>query len=96
MPRENRKKGAAATVNVTSVKKKPSVRWETSAVSSVRVMIVHPNRHRKPLHPLSHQSHEVDVCRKKKKRQRRKSDWQNSSTTVQILFCKVLVRGHFV
>ena len=38
---------------------------ETSAVSGVRVMIVHPNRHRKSLHPLSHQSHDVDVCREK-------------------------------
>ena len=42
-------------VYVTGGKKKASVRRETSAVSSMRAMIVHQNRHRRPLHPLSHQ-----------------------------------------
>ena len=42
-------------VYVTSGKKQASVRKETSAVSRMRVMIVHQNRHRKPLHPVSHQ-----------------------------------------
>ena len=41
--------------NVTSGKTKTSVRRETSAVSGMRVMIMRQNRHRKPLHPLSHQ-----------------------------------------
>ena len=40
-------------VHVTSGKKKASVRRETSAVSGMRVMIMHQNRHRKPLRPLS-------------------------------------------
>ena len=40
-------------------------RRETNAVSSMRVMIVHQNRHRKPRHPLSHQCHEVEVRREK-------------------------------
>ena len=54
-------------VYVTSGKKKASVRRETSAVSGMRVMNVHQNRHRKPLHPLSHnlQKYEVEVCREK-------------------------------
>ena len=34
---------------------KASVRRETSAVSGMRVMILHRNLHWKPLHPLSHQ-----------------------------------------
>ena len=39
----------------TSGKKNSNFRRETSAVSGMRVMIVHKNRHRKPPHPLSHQ-----------------------------------------
>ena len=38
---------------------------EKSAVSGMRVTIVHQNRHRKPFHPLSHQWHEVEVSRGK-------------------------------
>ena len=38
---------------------------ETSAVCGMRVMIVHQNRHRKPLHPLCHQWHEVEARREK-------------------------------
>ena len=47
-----------------SGKQKGSVREETSAVSGTTVMSVQ-NRHRKPLHPLSHQHQEVEVCREK-------------------------------
>ena len=53
-------------VYVTSGRKKAIVRRETSAVSGMRVMIVHQKRHRKPLHPLSHQLHEVEVRREKR------------------------------
>ena len=42
-------------VYFTSGKKKASARRETNAVSGMRVMIVHQNRHQNPLHPLSHQ-----------------------------------------
>ena len=82
-------------MNFTSVKKKASVRWETSAVSGVRVTIVHPNRHRKPLHPLSHQLHDVDVCREKEASEaevRLAEFFDNHAVT----FCKVLVRDHLV
>ena len=72
-------------VFVASGKKRASVRRETSAVSGMRVTIVHQNRHRKPLHLCA-----INDTRQKriekKKRQRQKSDWQTSSTTVQILF----------
>ena len=46
--------------------KRTGVRGETNAVSGTRVTIVE-NRHRKPLHPLSHQlqKHEVEVRREK-------------------------------
>ena len=44
--------------------KKDSVREETSVVSGTTVMSVQ-NRHRKPLHPLSHQHQEVEVRREK-------------------------------
>ena len=47
-----------------SGKQKDSVREETSAVSGTTVMNVQ-NRHRKPLHPLSHQHQEVEVRRDK-------------------------------
>ena len=52
-------------VYATSGKKKANVRRETSAVSGMRVTIVHKDRHRKPPHLLSHQWHEVEVCRGK-------------------------------
>ena len=44
----------------TSGKNKASVRRETKAVSGMRVMIVHKNRHRKPPHLPTHPSHEVE------------------------------------
>ena len=47
-----------------SGKQKGSVREETSAVSAATVMSVQ-NRHRKPLHPLSHHHQEVEVRREK-------------------------------
>ena len=37
---------------------------ETNAVSRTKVMNVQ-NRHQKPLHPLGHQHHEVEVRREK-------------------------------
>ena len=46
-------------------RKQTNVRRETSAVSGMRVTIVHKNRTRKPPHILSHQWQEVDVCRGK-------------------------------
>ena len=52
-----------------------SVREETNAVSDTRVVIV-KNRHRKPLHPLSHQHQEVEVCIEEKERQRLESIWE--------------------
>ena len=52
-------------VLVISGKKKANVRMETSAVSGMRVTIVHKNRHQMPPHLLSHQWHEVEVCRGK-------------------------------
>ena len=52
-------------VYVTSGKIKANVGEETNAVSDTRVMIVHQNRHRKPLHPLSHQHQEVEMRREK-------------------------------
>ena len=57
---------------------KGNVRRETSAVSGMRVMIMHQNRHRKPLHPLSLNDTRWERV-EKKKRQKQKSDWQNSS-----------------
>ena len=68
-------------VYVTSGKKKASVRKESSAISGMRVTTVHQNRHQKPLHLNDMRWKYVE----KKKRQRQKSDWQSSSTTVQIL-----------
>ena len=47
-----------------SGKQKGSVREETNAVSGTTVMSVQ-NRHRKPLHPLSHQHKEVEMRREK-------------------------------
>ena len=52
-------------VFVTSGKKKASVRKETNAVSGMRVSIVRKNQNPKPPHRLSHQCHEVEVCRGK-------------------------------
>ena len=53
-------------VLVISGKKKAIVRRETSGVSSMRVTIVHnKNRTRMLEHLLSHQWHEVEVCRGK-------------------------------
>ena len=48
----------------TSGRQKDSVREETNAVSSTTVMSVQ-YRHRKPIHPLSHQHIEADVRREK-------------------------------
>ena len=82
-------------MNATNGKKKASVRRKTSAVSGMRVMIVHQNRNRKPLYPLSHQLHEVDVCREKEasKAELRPAElFDNRADT----FCKVLVRDHLV
>ena len=76
-------------------KEKACVRRETSAVSSMRVMIVHQNRHRKPLHPLSHQWHEVEVRREKEAPEaevRLAEFFDNRADTIW----KVLVRYHFV
>ena len=53
-------------VPVTSGKKKARVRKETNAVSGMRVTIVRKNQNPKPPHLLSHQFHEVEVCRRKK------------------------------
>ena len=51
--------------NLLSVEsKKVSARRETNAVSGTRVTVVR-NRHRKPLHRLSHQHQEVEVRREK-------------------------------
>ena len=52
-------------------RKKASVRKETSAVSSMRVTIMHKNRHPKPPHFLSHPCHEFEVCRGKEVSQTR-------------------------
>ena len=43
----------------------PVFRRETSAASSMRVMIVPKNRHRMPPHLLSQPYHEVEACRRK-------------------------------
>ena len=48
-----------------SGKQRASDRKKTSAVSGMRVMIVHQNRHRKPRHHLSRQLQEVEVRREK-------------------------------
>ena len=40
---------------VVDGKKKANVRRETSAVSSMKMTVVHKNRHRMPPHLLSHQ-----------------------------------------
>ena len=50
---------------VVNAKHKVSVREETNAVSVTRVMIVQ-SRHQKPLHPLSHQSKEVEARSEKR------------------------------
>ena len=50
-------------VLVISGKKKAKVRRETSAVSGMRVMIVHQNQNTLPPHFLSQRHHEVEVCR---------------------------------
>ena len=52
-------------LQVTSGKKKASVRKETSAVSGMSVTIVPKNQNTLPPHLLSHPSHEVEVCRRK-------------------------------
>ena len=67
----------------TSGKQKDSGREETNAVSGTTLMSVQ-NRHRKPLHPLSHQHQEVEV------RQRQESVWEDQSTAVQKLLEKYL------
>ena len=72
-----------------------SVRRETSAVSGMRVMIVHQNRHRKPLHPLSHQRHEVEVRREKEASEAKVTMVPFFDHRAEI-FEKVLVRDHFV
>ena len=82
-------------VCVTSGKIKASVRRETNAVSSMRVTIVHQNRHRKPLHPLSHQHQEVEVRREKRAteagvRLGRPVDSRGNTS------CKVLAANYFV
>ena len=51
-------------VFVTSGQKKRSVRRETNVVSGTTVMNVQ-NRHRKPVHLLSHQHQEVEVRQEK-------------------------------
>ena len=82
-------------VNATIGKKKDTVREETSAVSGTRVTIVQRNRHRKPLHPLSHQLHEVDVCREKEASHaevRLAEFFTNCADT----FCEALVRDHLL
>ena len=64
------------------------------AVSGMRVMIVHHNRHRKPLHPLSHQWHEVEVRREKEASEaevRQAKFFDNRADTIW----RVLVRDHF-
>ena len=71
--------------SVLSVERKRPVFEGRPAVSGMRVMIVHQNRHRKPLLPLSHQWHEVEALRGIEA-----SDWQDSSTTVQVLFDRYL------
>ena len=48
-----------------SGKQKDRVRKETNPVSGTTVMSVQ-NQHQKPLHPLSHQHHEVEVRRGKR------------------------------
>ena len=52
-------------VPVTGGRKRVSVREETNAVSGMRVTIVHQNQNTLPPHLLSHQRHEVEVCRGK-------------------------------
>ena len=52
-------------MSVTSGKKKASVRKETVVVSATRPKIVRKNQNTLPPHLLSHQSHEVEVCRGK-------------------------------
>ena len=82
-------------VHVASGKKKASVRRETSAVSGMRVTIVHQNRHWKPLHPLSRQWHEVEARREKEASEaevRLAEYFDNRAGTIW----KVLVRDHFV
>ena len=81
--------------DVTSGKEKASVRRETRAVSGMRVMIVHQNRHRKPLHPLSHQWHEEKARRGKvipEAEVRLAQFFDNRADTIW----KVLVRDHLV
>ena len=70
-------------------KKKANVRRETSAVSGMRVTIVHKNQHRKPPHLLSRQRHEVEVCREKGVSEA-KVPWHDSSTSMQILLERYL------
>ena len=52
-------------VSVTSGKKKASVRKETNAASGMRVTTVRKNQTTMPPDLLSHQCHEVEVCRGK-------------------------------
>ena len=49
--------------HVTSGKKKANVRRETSAVSGMRMTIVHKNQKTLPPRILSQSYHEVEVCR---------------------------------
>ena len=58
-------------------------------------MIVHQNRHRKPLHPLSHQHQEVEARREKEVPEaevRLAEFFDNRADTIW----KVLVRDHLV
>ena len=74
-------------------RKRASVRTETTAVSSTRVMIAHQNRHRKPLHPLSHQWHEVKARREKEASEAKVTlaeFFDNRADTIW----KVVVRDH--
>ena len=52
-------------VPVTRGKKKANFRRETSAVSGMRVTIVHKNQNTMPPHLPRHPCHEVEVCRRK-------------------------------
>ena len=55
--------GGKGTCYQWQEKKKASVRKETSAVSGMRVTIVHKNQTTMPPHFLSQPYHEIEVCR---------------------------------
>ena len=82
-------------VFVTSGKKKASVRRETSAVSGMRVMIVHQNQNTMPPRFLSQPCHEVKARREKEAPEAEVRLAEFFDYRADIIR-KVLVRDHLV